>query len=174
MHFRTESLIHLTGERVSTTAPVNRSREPHIEHPKDHSGASSNSALSVQRFALWLLLALRIVAQFEAKVTCAYRIRPWPLGCALSFTHCPARSTATATATPLSHTAHTMASNSAPKVEQQAPKEEIVPQAGNVDTPDINWESEIQLVSSLAKLQELERKVRPSIPNDFQSSFVSF
>ncbi|KAJ5175323.1 uncharacterized protein N7482_001200 [Penicillium canariense] len=33
------------------------------------------------------------------------------------------------------------------------------PQAANGDTPPLDWESEIQLVSSLAKLQELERKI---------------
>lgn len=64
-----------------------------------------------------------------------------------------------------------MASNSAPKVEQQALKEQTAPQTGNGDTPDINWESEIQLVSSLAKLQELERKVSPNSSNYFSISF---
>lgn len=31
--------------------------------------------------------------------------------------------------------------------------------SANGEVPNVNWESELQLVSSLAKLQELERKV---------------
>lgn len=31
--------------------------------------------------------------------------------------------------------------------------------SGNGEVQNVNWESELQLVSSLAKLQELERKV---------------
>jgi hypothetical protein len=45
------------------------------------------------------------------------------------------------------------------KVENQAPGTQEAPQAANGGAPPVNWESEIQLVSSLAKLQELERKV---------------
>jgi hypothetical protein len=33
-------------------------------------------------------------------------------------------------------------------------------QNGTSTSPEVNWESEIQLVASLAKLQELERQVR--------------
>lgn len=45
------------------------------------------------------------------------------------------------------------------KVEDQGPGTQEAPQAANGDVPLVNWESEIQLVSSLAKLQALERKV---------------
>lgn len=31
------------------------------------------------------------------------------------------------------------------------------------ETPAVNWDSEVQLVSSLAKLQELERKVSDNV-----------
>ena len=37
-------------------------------------------------------------------------------------------------------------------------------QNGNDASKQINWESEIQLVASLAKLQELERQVSTDIP----------
>lgn len=56
--------------------------------------------------------------------------------------------------------ANSMASNSVLKTEEQAAAGQGAPQAGDGDVPHINWDSEIQLVSSLAKLQELERKVR--------------
>jgi hypothetical protein len=45
------------------------------------------------------------------------------------------------------------------KVEDQVSGTQEAPQAANGGAPPVNWESEIQLVSSLAKLQELERKV---------------
>jgi hypothetical protein len=45
------------------------------------------------------------------------------------------------------------------KVEDQDPGLQGAPQMANGDIPPLNWESELQLVSSLAKLQELERKV---------------
>lgn len=66
-----------------------------------------------------------------------------------------------------------MASEPAPKVEQQTPAEQVAAQDGDDVTSGINWDSEIQLVSSLAKLQELERKVRLSSLN-IQSDFVQF
>lgn len=67
-----------------------------------------------------------------------------------------------------------MASNSAAKVEQQAPAEQQAPQSPNDDLPSINWDSEIQLVSSLAKLQELERKVSSICFNNSQLTFISY
>ncbi|KAF3387282.1 hypothetical protein F1880_000157 [Penicillium rolfsii] len=45
------------------------------------------------------------------------------------------------------------------KVEDQVSGMQQEPQAAEVGAPPVNWESEIQLVSSLAKLQELERKI---------------
>lgn len=45
------------------------------------------------------------------------------------------------------------------KVVDQVPGTQEAPQTLNGGAPPVNWESEIQLVSSLAKLQELERKV---------------
>jgi hypothetical protein len=45
------------------------------------------------------------------------------------------------------------------KVEDQIPNVQEASQTANGDAAPVNWESEIQLVSSLAKLQELERKV---------------
>lgn len=45
------------------------------------------------------------------------------------------------------------------KVEDQVSSAQEAPETANGDAPPVNWESEIQLVSSLAKLQELERKV---------------
>ena len=60
---------------------------------------------------------------------------------------------------------HAPAAGSAvPKVEGQVPATQGGPQAGNGNTPQINWDSELQLVSSLAKLQELERQVSTDIP----------
>lgn len=53
----------------------------------------------------------------------------------------------------------TMTGSTAMKVEDQIPGTQETPQAANGGAPPVNWESEIQLVSSLAKLQELERKV---------------
>ncbi|OOQ88344.1 hypothetical protein PEBR_13539 [Penicillium brasilianum] len=44
------------------------------------------------------------------------------------------------------------------KVEDQVSSAQA-PETANGDAPPVNWESEIQLVSSLAKLQELERKI---------------
>ncbi|KAJ5389505.1 uncharacterized protein N7496_000573 [Penicillium cataractarum] len=45
------------------------------------------------------------------------------------------------------------------KVEDQIPGIQDTPKPTNGDASPVNWESEIQLVSSLAKLQELERKI---------------
>lgn len=60
--------------------------------------------------------------------------------------------------------AHAPAAGSAvPKTEQQAFATQGGLQAGNGSTPQINWDSELQLVSSLAKLQELERQVSTDI-----------
>lgn len=45
------------------------------------------------------------------------------------------------------------------KVERQDAGMQGTIQSGNGNAKPVDWESEIQLVSSLAKLQELERKV---------------
>lgn len=52
-----------------------------------------------------------------------------------------------------------MTGSTSMKVEDQVPGTQEASQAANGGAPPVNWESEIQLVSSLAKLQELERKV---------------
>lgn len=78
-------------------------------------------------------------------------------------------STAPTTAAP---SANTKASNPVPKNEDQDAAEQAPPQAGNGDTPHINWDSEIQVVSSLAKLQELERKVRPGSGSGFEAPLL--
>ena len=51
------------------------------------------------------------------------------------------------------------------KVEDQVPGTQEASQPANGGGPPFNWESEIQLVSSLAKLQELERKVSVEPPD---------
>jgi hypothetical protein len=56
------------------------------------------------------------------------------------------------------------AGSAVPKLEGNTPAAQGGPQTSNGDTRQINWDSEIQLVSSLAKLQELERKVSTDIP----------
>lgn len=53
----------------------------------------------------------------------------------------------------------TMTGSTTTKVEDQFPGTQGAPEIPNGDIPPLNWESELQLVSSLAKLQELERKV---------------
>lgn len=45
----------------------------------------------------------------------------------------------------------------------EASGSQAMTQNNNGDTKPVNWESEIQIVSSLAKLQELENKVRRRI-----------
>ncbi|KAJ5632358.1 hypothetical protein N7490_008697 [Penicillium lividum] len=53
------------------------------------------------------------------------------------------------------------------KMENQAVDAQGATQTSKDDSKPVNWESEIQLVSSLAKLQELERKIhelRPFVP----------
>lgn len=48
------------------------------------------------------------------------------------------------------------------KLEEGDSKAQLVA-SSNGDAQQVNWESELQLVSSLAKLQELERKVSVQI-----------
>lgn len=66
-------------------------------------------------------------------------------------------STVPPSATPVAPVA--MSASTTVKVEDQVPGTQEASQTANGSAPPINWESEIQLVSSLAKLQELERKV---------------
>ena len=63
----------------------------------------------------------------------------------------------------------TMPNGDTGKVEESKPDAQML-DSGKEDVRKVNWESELQLVSSLAKLQELERKVSISI----QLSTVSF
>lgn len=53
----------------------------------------------------------------------------------------------------------TMTGSTTIKIEDEVPGTQGAPQIPNGDIPPLNSESELQLVSSLAKLQELERKV---------------
>ncbi|KAJ5465183.1 uncharacterized protein N7458_000869 [Penicillium daleae] len=69
-----------------------------------------------------------------------------------------------------------MSASTTVKVEDQVPDTQEASQTANGSAPPVNWESEIQLVSSLAKLQELERKIhelRHLVPNKLLEPLAS-
>lgn len=66
----------------------------------------------------------------------------------------------------------TGASNGAVNKSEDSPQDIKNLESGNGDSQQVNWESELQLVSSLAKLQELERKVSRTLLNYFDLFLV--
>ena len=64
------------------------------------------------------------------------------------------------------------AANAATNPTTQVSGTPVKMEPANNNTPPVNWDSEIQLVSSLAKLQELERQVSPGFTSYFQMNPV--